>query len=85
MIADDPRRMGKSCKVESDVLFKTKRFVVEQFNGLIKDNVLDECWFRPRWLVKKASMVMAGLISLDATAVDSLVQGKESQRKVSKY
>lgn len=85
VIADNPRKKGKSCKVEPDVLLKTKRYVVEQFNGLIKDNVLDECWLWPRGLVKKASMVLAGLICLDANAVDALVEGEESLRKVSKY
>jgi transposase len=85
VIADNPRKKGKSRKVESDVLLKTKRYIVEQFNGLIKDNVLDECWLWPRGLVKKASVVLAGLISLDANAVDALVEGEESLRKVSKY
>lgn len=85
VIADNPRRKGRSCKVEPDVLLRTNRYVVEQFNGLIKDNVLDGCWLWPRGLVKKASMVLAGLICLDATAIDALVEGKESLRKVSKY
>jgi transposase len=85
VIADNPRKKGKSRKTAPDVLLKTKRYVVEQFNGLIKDNVLDECWLWPRGLVKKASMVLAGLISLDANAVDALVEGEESLRKVSKY
>jgi hypothetical protein len=85
VIADNPRKKGKSRKVEMDVLLKTKRYLVEQFNGLIKDNVLDKCWLWPRGIVKKASMVMAGLISLDANALDALVEGEESLRKVSKY
>jgi hypothetical protein len=85
VIADNPRRKGKSCKVESDELLRTKRYVIEQFNGLIKDDVLDECWLWPRGLIKKTSMVMAGLISLDANAVDALVEGEESLRTVSKY
>jgi hypothetical protein len=85
VIADNPRKKGKSRKVESDVLLKTKRYVVEQFNGLIKSNVLDGCWLWPRGLVKKTSMVLAGLICLDANAVESLVEGEESLRTVSKY
>jgi hypothetical protein len=85
VIADNPRKKGKSRKIESDVLLKTKRYLVEQFNGLIKINVLDECWLWPRGLVKKASMVLAGLICLDANAMDALVEGEESLRKVSKY
>jgi hypothetical protein len=85
VIADNPRKKGKSRKIEVDVLLKTKRYVVEQFNGLIKGNVLDECWLWPRGLVKKTSMVLAGLICLDANAMDALVEGEESLRKVSKY
>jgi hypothetical protein len=85
IIADNPRKKGKARKIEADVLLKTKRYVVEQFNGLVKENVLDECWLWPRGLVKKTSMVMAGLISLDANAVDALVEGEESLRTVSKY
>jgi Transposase DDE domain/Transposase domain (DUF772) len=85
VIADNPRKKGKSRKVESDVLLRAKRYLVEQFNGLFKDDVLDECWLWPKGLVKKTSMVLAGLISLNANAVDALVEGEESLRKVSKY
>jgi transposase len=85
VIADNPRKKGKGCKVESCELLRTMRYVVEQFNELIKDDVLDGCWLWPRGLVKKTSMVMAGLISLDANAVDALVEGEESLRTVSKY
>lgn len=85
VIADNPRRKGKSCKIESDRLLRTKRYVIEQFNGLIKDNVLNECWLWPRGIVKKTSMVMAGLISMDANAVDALVEGEKSLRTVSKH
>ena len=85
VIADNPRKKGKGRKVESCELLKTMRYVVEQFNELIKGDVLDGCWLWPRGLVKKTSMVMAGLISLDANAVDALVEGEESLRTVSKY
>jgi len=84
VIADNPRKRGKRCKVESDVLLRTKRYVVEQFNEIIKDDVLDECWLWPRGLVKKASMVLAGLISMDANAIEAIVEGQESLRSVSK-
>jgi hypothetical protein len=85
VIADNPRKKGKRCKVESDVLLKSKRYLVEQFNGLIKGNVLDECWLWPRGIAKKASMVMAGLIGLNAIAIEAIVEGEESLRTVSKY
>ena len=76
VIADNPRKKGKSRKIEPSELLKKKRYVVEQFNGHIKANVLDECWVRPRGLVKKAAMVTAGLISYDAEALRSLVAGE---------
>jgi transposase len=84
VIACNPRR-GKRKKIKHAKLLKTKRYVVEQFNGHLKSNVLRECWVRPRGLVKKAAMVMAGLISYDAEAMKSLLLGEESLKCVSKY
>jgi transposase len=84
VIACNPRR-GKRKRIKHSMLLKTKRYVIEQFNGHVKDNVLDECWVWPRGLVKKASMVMAGLISMDANAIEAIVEGEESLKTVSKY
>jgi IS5 family transposase len=84
VIAPNSRR-GKRRKIKHAKLLKTKRYVVEQFNGHLKANVLKECWVRPRGLVKKAAMVMAGLISYDAEAIRSLIVGEESLKTVSKY
>jgi transposase len=84
VIASNPRR-GKRKKIKYAKLLKTRRYVVEQFNGHIKANVLKQCWIRPRGLVKKAAMVMAALISFDAEAMKSLVLGEESLKHVSKY
>ena len=84
VIASNPRR-GKRKKIKHAKLLKTRRYVVEQFNGHIKANVLKQCWIRPRGLVKKAAMVMAALISFDAEAMKSLVLGEESLKHVSKY
>jgi transposase len=84
VIAPNPRR-GKRKKIKHAVLLKTKRYVVEQFNGHLKENVLKQCWIWPRGLVKKAAMVMAGLISYDAEALRSLIVGEESLKSVSKY
>jgi len=85
VIADNPRKKGKSRKAQSNVLLRTKRYVIEQFNELIKHDVLDECWLWPKGLIKKASMVMAGLISVDANAIESIIDGRESLKSVSKY
>ena len=84
VIASNPRR-GKQKKIKHSKLLRTKRYVVEQFNCHIKSNVLRQCWVRPKGLVKKAAMVMAGLISYDAEALKSLLLGEKSLKKVSKY
>jgi hypothetical protein len=84
VIASNPRR-GKRKKVKHGELLKAKRYVVEQFNGHIKANVLKECWIRPRGLAKKAAMVMAGLISYDAEAIKALLLEESSLKSVSKY
>ena len=43
------------------------------------------CWVRPRGLVKKSAMVMAGLISMDACAIEALLRGDSSLKRASKY
>jgi transposase len=85
VIADNPRKKGKSRKIESSELLRKKRYVVEQFNGHIKDNVLGECWLWPRGLIKKAAMITAGLICYDTEAIRSLIAGEKSLKSVSKY
>ena len=84
VIAPNPRR-GKRKRIRHAMLLKMKRYVVEQFNGHMKANVLKECWVRPKGLVKKTAMVMAGLISCIAEAMRSLIVGEESLKTVSKY
>jgi transposase len=84
VIAVNPRQ-GTQRKVVHGELLREKRYLVEQFNGHVKDNVLKECWLWPRGLVKKAAMVMAGLISYDAEALNSLLLCEASLKSVSKY
>ncbi len=84
VIASNPRR-GKRKKIKHAEFLKTKRYVVEQFNEHLKENVLKDCWLWPRGLVKKAAMVMAGLISYDAEAIRSIIVGEESLKTVNKY
>jgi IS5 family transposase len=84
VIAPNPRR-GKRKKIKHVKLLKTKRYVVEQFNGHVKANVLKGCWIRPRGLVKKASMVTVGLISIDASAMKALIEGEIGLKAVSQY
>jgi transposase len=84
VIASNPRR-GKRKKIKHLSLLKATRYLVEQFNGHIKGNVLKECWIRPKGLVKKTAMVTAGLISYDAEAMRALIAGEDSLKSVSKY
>jgi transposase len=84
-IADNPRKKGKKCKRESSKRLKRERYVVEQFNGHLKANLLNECWARPKGLIKKASMVVAGLIGYNVETIRSLLVGDKSLKTVSKY
>jgi hypothetical protein len=55
--------------MEYGELLKAKRYLIEQFNGHGKGNVLKHCWVRPRGILKKTAMVMAALISYDVEAM----------------
>ena len=85
VIAPNPRRSGKRRRLKHRGLLKAKRHLVEQFNGLIKNHVLKGCWTRPKGITKKASMVTAGLISLNAIAIKSLLEGEQSLKAVSQH
>jgi len=82
VIAQNPRRSSKKPKHRR---LLRKRYLVEQFNGLVKNHVLKRCWTKPKGILKKASMVTAGLISLNTTAVKAFLEGEPSLRKVSQY
>lgn len=84
VIACNPRR-GKRRRAQNVELLKTRRYVVEQFNGRVKGNVLDGCWVRSRGVVKKASMVMVGLVSIDVNAIRAVIEGENSLKAVSQY
>ena len=84
VIASNPRR-GKHRLVKHSELLNAKRYVVEQFNGHVKDNVLKGCWVRPRGIAKKTAMVTAGLISVDAIAIKAMIEDETSLKAVSQY
>jgi hypothetical protein len=85
IIATNPRRGGKAGKVSNEEFFGGMRYPVEQLNGHIKDNVLRNCWIRPKGLAKKASMVMAGLIAVEVVAIWALLEGSCELKVASKY
>jgi hypothetical protein len=78
-------RRGKRKKIKNIALLKTRRYVVEQFNGHLKANVLRQCWMHPKGLAKKMAMVLAGLISYDVEAIKALLLDEDSLKSVSKY
>ena len=85
VIAVNPRRKGKEGKVSNAVFFGGRRWPVEQLNGHCKPNVLSDCWVSPRGLFKKAAMVMAGLISINANAIVALLEGNCGLKEASRY
>ena len=86
IIAVNPRQKGKESKVLNAEFFKGKRYPVEQFNSHAKYNLLRGCcWVRPKGIVKKSAMVMAGLICMEANAIEALLSGDLSLKCASKY
>ena len=85
IIAVNPRQKGKQNKVSNADFFRGKRYPVEQFNSHMKHNVLQDCWKRPKGMEKKASMVFAGLVCVEANAIEALLVGDLSLKCASKY
>ena len=85
MIAVNPRRQGKEGKISNAVFFGGRRWPVEQLNGHCKHNVLRGCWVRPKGLLKKTAMVLAGLICINASAIVALLEGSGSLKEASRY
>jgi len=66
IIAVNPRRRGKAGKVSNAEFFGDMHYPVEQFNSHVKYNLLRGCcWARPRGLVKKTALVVAGFLHRD--------------------
>lgn len=84
IIAVNPRQKGKESKVSNAEFFRGKRYPVEQFNSHAKHNLLKGCWVRPKGLVKKSAMVMAGLVCMDANAILALLVGESSLKCASR-
>ena len=86
IIAINPRRKGKEGKVSNAVFFGGRRYPVEQFNSHVKHNLLRGCcWVRPKGMVKKTAMVMAGLVCMEANAIEALLRDDLSLKCASKY
>jgi hypothetical protein len=86
IVAVNPRRRGKEDKVSNAEFFGGMRYLVEQFNSHVKYNLLRGCcWSRPKGLEKKTAIVVAGLICMEANAIESLLRDDLSLKCVSRY
>jgi len=66
-------------------LLRAKRYLVEQFNGHFKANLLKDCFLRPKGLAKKSAMVYAALISYVVEGLRALLYDETSLKTVNKY
>jgi IS5 family transposase len=90
VIAKNRRKSGKNksknkVKAMYSELLRAKRYLVEQFNGHFKANLLKDCYLRPKGLAKKSAMVYAALISYVAEGLRALLCDETSLKSVSKY
>jgi transposase len=90
VIAKNRRKRGKNnpktkTRPKHSRLLRAKRYLVEQFNGHIKANLLKECYLKPKGLAKKSAMVYAALISYAVEGLRALLCDETSLKTVSKY
>jgi len=83
VIAWNPRRKGKSGVRRC--FNRGRQYLVEQFNSLVKCQILKGCWKHAKGLRKKAGQVYAGLISLLTISLKAVINDEPSLRKVSQY
>ena len=86
VIAINPRntKHKKPRKCRHKELLKRKRYIVEQFNALLKE-VLSECWRQFRGLEAKYSVVYSALIAININVLWSLLIGAENLREISRF
>ena len=83
VIPNNPRRKRKSGVRRR--FSRGRQYIVEQFNSLIKDQILNGCWKRVKGLAKKAGQVYAGLTGLLTISLKAVINDEPSLRKVSQY
>lgn len=82
VIARNPRRSGN--KYKTPMLLKKKRYLVEQFNSLLKE-LLNDSWQRWKGLPSKQGVVYAALISIQMVVISSLLEGSKHLKCIGKY
>jgi transposase len=81
VIPENPRRRGR--QGFRSILSVGRQYLVEQFNSLIKDQILKGCWKHVKGLKKKMGQVYAGLTSLLTISLKAVINGESSLRMVS--
>jgi len=65
-------------------ILKKKRYLVEQFNSIIK-NSMNKCWQKVDRIKRKTSIVFASLSAILITAIDNIICNKTSLREFSRF
>ncbi len=82
IIAKNRRRSRK--RHWTPEILKKKRYIVEQFNSIIK-NSMNKTWQKVRGIIRKASVVFASLSAILITSIDSIICDKISLREFSRF
>lgn len=80
LIARNPRNTGK--KLKTPELLKKKRYLIEQFNSILKES-LQECWKVVKGIKGKASQVYSSLIHILLVSFEGIK--KQGLREISRY
>jgi len=67
------------------ILAKKFRFLVEQFNSLLKTETLNEKWYQFKGFAKKATTVYAGVIAVQVMGIYGLQNGEKNPLRISMY
>lgn len=77
------RRRSKAKYWQPPILYK-KRYLVEQFNAIIKGS-MNKCWQKVKGFTRKKSVVFASLTALLAVSIVSLLSGESDIRAYGRY
>lgn len=70
----NPRREGKEAKKPTPKILKKVRICVEQFNSIVKLEVMKEYWTKIKGYVKKATFALTAVLALQAVAISNLIE-----------
>lgn len=68
----NPRREGKEAKKPTPKILKKFRVCIEQFNSILKGQVLDGVWTKIKGFHKKATLCLLAVLAVQALAIYNL-------------